>query len=204
LTEWWLGVRRDAEAEAEALGGLLSNQVAAKIGPVSLPTLTRYWPSRGLPRQELIVGGRTFVIFTDPAKVHQVARLRATGPAWNTWLNPEWRSDHAPQPLLKETRAVRDQLRPLRRGPKPASLFGSDRELECARAFIRHQSQIRANYDADRRAGRSPLEPHDWWAVERAADELVAGGWNVSPESARQLVWRAVQKLANPLQIQLT
>jgi hypothetical protein len=201
-TAWWADVLRRADEQKGS--ALLVRDIAEQLGPMSVPTLTRYWPSRGLVRDTIEVDGRRFVIFPEPMQIEQLARLRARGFAWNTWLDPEWRVDHAPRPLIKETRVARERLRAGRRGPKPAPLYGSDRELESARAFIRHQRRLRDSYEAGRRAGRNPMEPRDWWAVEAAAAELIASGWQVGEESAQQLVWRAVQRLSKPLQIALT
>jgi hypothetical protein len=205
--EWRAEVQRKIVI-AKDDDAMLTSEVIKIVGPMSRQHLTRYWRERGLEGELLTIDGVTVWVWTNPSQVHQLGRLRATGWMWDTWLDPEWRADRGLSlkgRALKDLRDWRTEARStLRRGPKPAALFGSNRELECARAFIKFQRQLQTKYEAALRAGSSPLMPQNWWAVELAADELIANGWDIGHDSAQQQVWRAVKKLAKPLQIALT
>ena len=58
---------------------------------MSVPNLTRYWVGCGLETEELTVDGVTVLLYPNSDQVSRLARLRAKGFAWETWLNPDWR-----------------------------------------------------------------------------------------------------------------
>jgi hypothetical protein len=189
---------------------------------MSVPNLTRYWVGCGLETEELTVDGVTVLLYPNSDQVSRLARLRAKGFAWETWLNPDWRLARARrngelarllESGLSEAAAMhaicgpiddaRTKLKPCRRGPAPAPLLGTDHEIECAREFIKQQRRLLARCEKARAAGGNPLKAKSWWAVEEAAEALIGRAWDVDPESAKRLVWLAVKRQQKALQISL-
>jgi hypothetical protein len=159
--DWWANVvYPEVQARTVELGGALTTEdVRHKVGDVSIPTVTRYYvKDRGWLRPvEETVHGQRFKFYVNPDEVKRVRVERAKGPAWDTWLDADWRVARAREDgtlerlvehglsraqadaaVRQPVEAARDRLRTHHRGPKRApGPSPVDRQRHALVAFAR-------------------------------------------------------------------
>jgi transposase len=128
---YWDRVYAKLDSVKQARGVLVTADVRAALGGVSIATVTRHYVgSRALLTVEPeIIYGRRFLLYTAPREVKLLQRLRATGPAWNTWLDYDW--------MLCRVRAAGSYQALLEKGHTPQEVEGAiRRQLAAARRLL--------------------------------------------------------------------
>ena len=88
----WLDVHAQLEQRKADRGALGVADICAKLGGVSTPTVTRYYTDElgELTSEAERIDGQRFRLYTNPQEVKILQARRATGPAWDTWLDYDW------------------------------------------------------------------------------------------------------------------